>query len=427
MRLLLITYYFPPCGGASVQRWLKWLPDLVKYGHEVTVLTTQDGEYPYIDESLLAEIPAGVNVLRTHTPSSGKIWKLVMGEKNAIPYGDLGDRGKSGILRKLMIWARLNLIIPDLRKVWNSQAYKTAVDHLRKNPTDLVITTGPPHSTHLIGLKIKQRYKLPWVADWRDPWTNIYYLKLNPPSGLSMLIHRRLERKVALNTDLNIVVSEHLAAQLPGGNTCVIYNGFDARKTAAARSLATETKISDTFKLKYVGNLTEGQQFETLLQVISSALQGEDFELSFVGTRLDQKQKNLLRTLIPEKHSVKEFVPHQEALKEMVGAELLLLLINYYEGSEGMLTTKLFEYIASGTKIFCLGPKGGEAEKIIREYNSGAYLDVDEIAAAEAYLRTILSEWKRGIDIKNKLDVSSLSSQNQVFKLIKKLEGLKRG
>lgn len=155
MRLLLITYYFPPCGGSTVQRWLKWLPILVEQGFEVTVLTTKDGDYPVYDESLLAEIPPEVTVIRTKTFKFEKIWKIFTGNKRPIPYGNISKNKEQNLINRILIWIRLNLIIPDIRKFWNPSALKKAIDYLRITPVDYVITTGPPHSTHLIGLKLK--------------------------------------------------------------------------------------------------------------------------------------------------------------------------------------------------------------------------------------------------------------------------------
>ncbi|MGC9362488.1 MAG: glycosyltransferase, partial [Candidatus Syntrophosphaera sp.] len=271
----------------------------------------------------------------------------------------------------------------------------------------------------------KKRFNIKWVADWRDPWTGIYYFKLNPPGALSLRLHKLLEKKVALNSDLNFTVSKHLAEQLPGRNNCVIYNGFDARKFDWAASI--EQKSHGTFKLKYVGNLTEGQQFRPLIEIIKTSLSDVDFRLVCVGTRLTTEQQGILEELIPGKYECKGFLPHDEAIREMADSEVLLLLINYYEGSQGMLTTKLFEYIASKTPVLCLGPKGGEAEEIITQYNAGACFYAGEKQAASEYLRGLHTLWQKGRGIKNKKDVSALSSQNQALKLIEKLERLKRG
>ncbi|HRQ68571.1 MAG TPA: glycosyl transferase, partial [Candidatus Syntrophosphaera sp.] len=158
MRILLISYYFPPCGGAAVQRWHKWLPVLVESGIEVTVLTTASGDYPVLDPSLEQEIPPQVKVLRSGAPSTAKLWKALFGKRSSVPYGDLSTNAKTGFLRKALIWARLNLIIPDARKFWNPSALKTATAFLKTNLVDAVITTGPPHSTHLIGLELKKRH-----------------------------------------------------------------------------------------------------------------------------------------------------------------------------------------------------------------------------------------------------------------------------
>lgn len=425
MRILLITYYFPPCGGAAVQRWLKWLPVLVEEGFEITVLTTREGDYPVLDPSLLKEIPTQVKVLRTEAPSLAKLWKMLFGQRSAVPYGDLSGGQNTSLIKKALIWARINLIIPDARKFWNPSALKAAEGFLREHPVDLVITTGPPHSTQLIGLELKKRHRIRWIADWRDPWSSVYYLKLNPPCAASLRKHRALERKVEESADLNIVVSRHLAKQLHSGRTEVVYNGYDAVKRDRAAS--GERSGANKFRIKYVGNLTEGQKLAEAVAMLRSAFTGLDFELSFVGTRLDQVQLQTLADEIPGNFIHKGFVPHHQALGEMADSELLLLLINYYEGFEGMLTTKLFEYVASGTRIICIGPHGGEAEELIQTFNAGACFDITEHSQAVEFLRTLHDAWKAGKQIKNTTDTSELSARNQGRKLIRLLRGEKKG
>lgn len=425
MRILLISYYFPPCGGAAVQRWHKWLPELVEKGFEVTVLTTEDGDYPVLDPSLTKEIPPQVKVLRSGTPSTARLWKLLFGQQSSVPYGDLSTSRSTGFFQKALIWARLNLIIPDARKFWNPSALRAATAYLRANPTDVLITTGPPHSTHLIGLELKKRHHLRWIADWRDPWSTVYYLKLNPPCGLSLRRHRALERKVAETADLNIVVSRHLARQLTGKNKVVIYNGYDARKSALAKK--DMQPATDRFRIKYVGNVTGGQKLAESLALIRSAFPEGGYELSFVGSRLSPDQLRILAEEIPGSYIYKGFMPHERALAEMADCELLLLLINYYEGFEGMLTTKLFEYIASETKIFCISPHGGEAEELITKYQAGACFNIDEKGAAAEFLSSLYASWKNGENLRNKADTSDLSAQEQAGKLISWLKGEKKG
>lgn len=425
MRILLISYYFPPCGGAAVQRWLRWLPELAKAGIGTTVITTRDGDYPEIDESLLQQVPPEVKVIRTRTPRSGRLWKLLQGRKSQLPHGSLSYGEQDSAFKKAMIWIRLNLIIPDLRIMWNPAAYRAAVDQIRIAPPDIVITTGPPHSTHLTGLKLTQRFKLRWIADWRDPWSEVYYLKLNPPGRLSLKYHKHLERKVVETADLNLVVSQSIADRLPPGNKTVIYNGFDEfeMKALAAELQSAQTQGDGLFRIKFIGQLTAGQDLATILKVISEALQDKEFELSFIGTRLSAEHRKLIKTSLPDKVRFKDFVPHSEALKEMMTAELLILLINYYEGFEGMLTTKLFEYLGSGTAILALGPHGGEAEQIITQYQAGAYFDKDEVGEAVFFVR---DQYQHRASTKKARDRSALSSQVQALRLIEALEQKKQ-
>lgn len=424
MRLLLISYYFPPCGGATVQRWLKWIPILVEQGFEITVLTTKDGDYPVYDDSLLAEIPQEVTVIRTKTFKFEKIWKIFSGNKKPIPYGNISQDKEQNLINRILIWIRLNLIIPDIRKFWNPSAIKKAIEYLRTTPVDFVITTGPPHSTHLIGLKLKNKFNIKWIADWRDPWTSIYYLQLNPPTFVSRYWHKSLETKVAQNADWNVVVSEHLASQLPTDKVSVIYSGYDEKKILPPK-ISKIKNGNEPFKLKFIGNITEGQRLDILIQIIAKAFPDEDIELSFIGTNLSEEYRNLLQNLLSGKFVCKNFVPHYVALKEMLDSQVLLLLINYYPGSEGMLTTKLFEYLASYNKILCLGPHNSEAEKLIYRYEAGKCFDINESEAAIEYLRNLYRLWQSGKPLKNEKDISELSAQNQVSRLIDLLYNLK--
>ena len=425
MKLLLITYYFPPCGGASVQRWLKWLPELVRLGHEITVITTLNGDYPVLDESLLEEVPKEIKVLRVPSPSPGKLWKLLFGAKSRLPHGNLDNSRDSGFLHRAMVWIRVNLIIPDMRRIWNPRAYKAAVEHLRSKTAVLVITTGPPHSTHLIGLKLKTKFKLPWVADWRDPWTGIYYLKLNPPCALSKRINLGLERKVANSADMNIVVSQHLARHLGTAKTTVIYNGYDATKHKCKNN-PSKTEHADKYKIKYIGRVTEGQKLFDMLNLIRNTLADKDYELTLLGTGLNDTQLSQLRGMLGSKLRVVGFVPHNEALREMTDAHLLLLLINYYEGFEGMLTTKLFEYLASGVEILCLGPHGSEAEQLIDTYQAGQCFDLSETEAAALFINKSYQAWQQNARTVRSMDITALSSQQQALSLNDVLLGLKK-
>lgn len=400
MKILLISYYFPPCGGAAVQRWLRFIRILAKKGVQLKVVTTLDGDYPYRDESLLSEIPPSVQVYRSKPFSFSKLWQF-LGQKE-LPYGSLQNKEYDSILKKILYWLRLNFIVPDMRIGWNPAAYKSALRVLRQDKFDYIITTGPPHSSHLVGWKLKKRYGIQWRTDFRDPMAEIYYLKLNPPCRFTMALHRYLEKKIIQNADLNYIVSEGIASALPAGKQEVLYNGFDPEDFA---DISYQRK--DIFRVKYVGQLTAGQDASPLL-IALSRLQLPLLKFFLIGTR------DFPATAFPV-HKI-PFLPHKEALRELVNAELLVLFINNYEGNEGMLTTKLFEYIGARTPILCISEPKGEAYKLICQTESGFVSNNPEAIAD--YISRLYNRFLKGEDLRTKGDISFLEVNNQVQTLL---------
>lgn len=408
-KLLLITYYFPPCGGASVQRWLRLLPHLVEAGFEVTVLTTEDGDYPQRDESLLALIPDRVRVIRTFTPVFGRLWKSLTDKDEPLPYGSLKLPETSSILKKTMFWFRLNTVYPDARVIWNPFARKQAIQLLKTENFDWIVTTGPPHSTHLVGMYLKKRFILNWLADFRDPWTQIFYLQEKKQNSYIKKRNKRLETKVVKTADVNLIVSQSIANQLPAGNKIVFYNGFEAEQFSGINYTKAEK-----FRIKFIGQLTEGQDINSLLDHLSLAAERnalKDITISFVGTRLAEEFNYYFPVIKTG------FLPHEKALAEMVNSELLILLINQYADNQGMLTTKLFEYIAARTPILCIGPSDGEAFSIIRQSQSGMVFEKIN-PEIEVYLLDLYQKWQSGSPVRNDQDISQWSAGQQIKKLV---------
>lgn len=408
-KILLIAYYFPPCGGAAVQRWLRLLPLLVESGFDVTVLTTQDGDYIIKDESLLNKIPANVKVFRTFTPTMSKLWKTINSDGTSLPYGSLSTTKSMSVSKRLMFWIRLNLIIPDVRIIWNPFAKRKAIKLCKENDYDWIITTGPPHSTHLIGLYLKKRFHIKWLADFRDPWTQIIYLQIEKQNAAIKLVNKILEKKVVKNADVNLIVSKSIAKQLPDGNKVVFYNGFDLEQFQHIDYVST-----DKFRIKYIGQITEGQDIYSLLDFISKHIDNQgikDIEFSFIGTR----------SLKPMDYSIPikmiDYLPHDKAIAEMINCEILILMINNYPNNQGMLTTRLFEYIAAKTPILCFGPLDGEAASIINDSDAG-YVSDNQNEDVWNFIHTGYSNWKNSINQRNTHDVSQWSVQKQSQRLI---------
>ncbi|HCX59281.1 MAG TPA: glycosyl transferase [Candidatus Cloacimonas sp.] len=407
MRILLISYYFPPCGGAPVQRWIRFIPRLVEAGCHITVLCSKDGDYPFLDEALCAKIPDSVKVIRVKAPSLQKGWKALFGKDKAIPYGRLPRQ--AGIFAQFLIRLRLNLIIPDLRVFWNPAAYKAAFEELKRGHYDLIITTGPPHSSHLIGMKLRRQLSIRWLADFRDPWSEIHYMKLNPPCALTRKLHKYLEAKVLASTDTALIVSEAISKALPEGKKEVILNGYDPRDFEGMKYSA-----SGVFRIKYIGQLTAGQDPDIISELCRNIKR--DFRLSFFGTRLNPEEELSLSKSCANPVEMKAFVSHKEALKEMVDSELLLLLVNDYEGNQGILTTKLFEYIASGSPILCFSHPSSAAARILMTIDNAKVFSYQDIADATAWVD------KMELGQRRKGNIDSYSIDKQLVKLLDALK-----
>ena len=235
LRLLVITYYWPPSGGAGVQRCLKFVKHLGHFGVEATVITVDPAQatYPVQDASLLAEVPAGVRVIRTGTTEPFESYKKLTGR--AVPYGGFVNEGKPELVQKALRFVRGNLFIPDPRRGWNRHAL-AAVEKLLAagEQFDAVLTSSPPHSTQLIGLELKRRHGLRWLADLRDPWTDIYYYKDLHHTALAAWLDARYERQVLTQADAVLVTSPETKRlflaklpALPASKFQVLPNGYD--------------------------------------------------------------------------------------------------------------------------------------------------------------------------------------------------------
>jgi len=379
--LLLITYYFPPCGGAGVQRWariLKYLPDK---GWNITVLTTQNGDYPIIDKSIGKDLSPTITVVRTKTPIFGDFYKRVTKDKQGIPYGTLNSEKNDTFFKKVLYWIRINLIIPDARFIWNKHAYRKAVQLLRNNRYDVVLTTSPPHSTQLIGLKLQKKFKFKWVTDFRDPWADIFYLKLAKQNRLSYFINKQFEKKVIKNADLNLIASENINKDFPQGNKITLTNSFDP-----ADFSKHEKKRSEKFRIKYIGKITEGQDINSIITALNNLPKlHKTIEFTFIGTYQDCPFNCDFPVVI------KNYLPHSEAIAEMISADLLVLLINDYPQNKGMLTTKLFEYLGAKVPILCIGPQDGDANAIIQECKAGKCADYGDINILKLYIQNFMT------------------------------------
>jgi glycosyltransferase involved in cell wall biosynthesis len=372
-KVLIITYYWPPSGGAGVQRWLRFSKYLLQLGWQPFILTVDPeyAAYPAIDTSLGKDIPPGIEVHITRATD----WFSIYGtDKSKVPSAGFAKNKDDSLKGKLFRFIRGNFFIPDPRRGWNKYAYHKACDLINNNNITILITTSPPHSSQLIGLKLKKRFPgINWLADLRDPWTDIFYYNEFYPTFFSKKIDSWYERKVLKKADEIITVGDSLketfSKKASGieSKIHVITNGFD------------ETDFENkpvfnpsTFTITYVGTLSEAYPIDGLLSALSK-IQNADksFLLRFVGTITEPIRKKITSELNGD--SV-EFIPyaiHSEAILHMLNSSMLLLVIPDHKNNDSIITGKIFEYIASKKPILCLGPENGDAAKIIKNNNFG--------------------------------------------------------
>ncbi len=414
-KLLVIAYYWPPCGGVGVQRWLRFIKYLPKYGWEVTVITTQNGDYPAIDETLVNNVPSEVTVIRTKTPTFSGLYKKV-GE-NKIPYGSLETNSSDSLFKKISIWIRLNLIIPDARRIWNRFAYKAARKELLINKYDVVITTGPPHSSHLIGLKLKMNYNINWIADFRDPWTQMGYLKNVKRLKLTSYLDKFLENKVVKNCDTIIAASQKIIDDLncSHNKTYLITNGFDPDDYKGIK----QDKTDDNFNLNYFGTLPPESNPTIVLKAVHKLHKKgiTDVKMNFWGNISVDVKEQLARL---DDHQIVKFnkhTSHKKAIELMSNSSMLLLIINNVKNNEGIITAKIFEYLGSGVTILGVGPLKSEPAKILQETGSGMMFQYDDINAIADHIENEYKLWKQG-----KETVSKNIEKYNCINLTKKLD-----
>jgi glycosyltransferase involved in cell wall biosynthesis len=380
-KVLIITYYWPPSGGAGVQRWLKFSKYLPEFGWQPVILTVDPeyASYPQRDESLISEVDPECLVFTTKSFELYNFYKLISGKKE-VPYGGFANESKEGLLQKLSKFLRGNFLLPDPRKGWNKYALKKAVELIKQFNIDTVLTTSPPHSTQLIGLKLKQKLNIKWIADLRDPWTDIYYYNQFMHTALARRIDKQYERKVVENADLLITVSEDVKriftekSNLPiAAKTVVIPNGFDEVDFRIKEVPAETQKI-----ITYTGTISEAYDVDCLLEALcrlDDTLKSQIL-IRFVGKVPPVVEQKFRKTGF--NIELVGYVDHPKSIEYLLRSDLLLLVIPKVKNNRGILTGKFFEYLASQKPILAIGPTDGDLAKIIQETKCGNLFDYSD-------------------------------------------------
>jgi hypothetical protein len=402
-KLLVISYYWPPSGGAGVQRWLKFVKYLREFGWEPIIYTAENPEVPAIDNSLLADVPENIEVIKTKIWEPFSIYKRFVGRKkdDKIKAGFLSEEKAPSKAENISVWVRGNLFIPDARKFWIKPSIKFLKKYLKDNPVDAMVSTGPPHSMHLIALGLKKNLGIPWLADFRDPWTNIDFYQDLMLTGFADKKHHRLEHKILKTADMLTTVSSNWAQdfqELGAEQIEVITNGFDTDDFSSLLELK-----SDKFEVCHLGSMNKDRNPVILWKVLSgfcNTVDGfkNDLKISFLGFTDYSVTKNLENEGLTEFVEMVKYLPHKEVLQRAKNADILLLPLNNTPNVNGIIPGKLFEYMALEKPIFCIGDIEGDSSKIIGETNSGVTVDFADEEAMREYVLGKYKDFKTGKD-----------------------------
>lgn len=396
-KVLIITYYWPPSGGAGVQRWLKFVKYLHQNNWEPIVYTPENPEVPETDLSLSKDIPDYVTVIKRPVWEPYTYYKKLLGMKpqEKIQAGFLSESEKPRKMQELSVWIRGNLFIPDARKFWVTPSVKFLKNHLSHHPVQAMITTGPPHSMHLIGRALKKSLNIPWLADFRDPWTNIDFYHELKLTRWADQIHHKLEQSILQRADRVTVISPTMANEfktIHNRRYDVLTNGFDTEDYTTDKIL-----LDKKFTIAHIGSLNKARNPETLWQVLEQMTQestrfSKDLLIRLIG-KVDHQVIQSINQYHLDKHvEYVPYMPHNQIVKVQQQTQLLLLCINQTPNAKGILTGKLFEYMGSRRPIFCIGPCDGDAAEIINKSSCGWMADYHDATTmtrilADSYLK----------------------------------------
>ena len=381
-KTLVITYYWSPSGGSGVQRWLKFVKYLPDFGVQPVVLTVDPSyaEYPVLDPSFEADVAPDLEVYRTKCKGIYHWYKKLTGAATS-PHSGFANEGKPGLLQKIARFVRGNFFLPDARRGWVKYAFAEACRIIEKYGIDTVVTTGPPHSTHLIGLKIKKKYQVRWIVDFRDPWTSIFYNESLYQTRWAQAINRRYEQSTLDACDFLLVVADDREnLKIDPSKVVFIPNGFDT-----ADFCDKQPFHSDVFTICYTGAIAGNYPTDKLLEAFVALRQTMVFKLRFVG-KVTQPVREKFLAQLGDSVEFTDYVPHHEAINHMMSTYVLLLLIPNADNNKLILTGKVFEYLATGRTIMFVGPPDSKAAQIVQQANAGAAFGYDDAEGMKQFL-----------------------------------------
>jgi hypothetical protein len=401
-KILIITYYWPPSGGSGVQRWLKFVKYLPQFGIKPFVFTPENPAFAVRDESLMKDIPAEAEIIRF------PIWEpydafitisKIFGKKKTVTPTQLVKAKQESLFERISTWMRGNLFVPDPRKFWVKPSVRFLHEYLKVNHIETIVTTGPPHSMHLIGYELKKKNPgLRWIADFRDPWSGWGLLDTLKVSKSVRKLHVKLEYKVLTTADIVTTITPFYVkhfGNLGKRKAELLTNGFDEddfKDVIITRA--------DKFIIRHVGIVNEKCNPIPFMSALAKLMRDDQDFLSDVRVEFIGDVNTAFRSFVETSPGIKDVtafvpaVPHKQLMTIYGSSALLLLVLTGYKDAEGYMPGKLFEYVATGLPILGVGPENGDAAALINQSKSGKMIDDRHEEQVIKYLRTVYLNWK---------------------------------
>ena len=403
-KVLIISYYWPPSGGPGVQRWLKFVKYLPEFNIEPILFIPKNANYPLLDKSLSDDVNKDLKVIQFPiTEISGFLPKFKF--LNSVRSGNISKPHNQSLLQKIIFFIRGNLFIPDMKIFWKSSSVNFLSDYLPKNNIDTIITTGPPHSVHLIGLELKRKLNINWISDFRDPWVKLNYLNRFHLLPFSRKSHISLRNKVLINSNAVIVTSERLKDLFSNitSNIYKITNGFDY--------IIKENNLDNKFSISHIGSLYPERNPKFLWDSLEELFEGsfkKDLQINFIGNTSEKIKKELSRRKFHNHVRFYDYVDYNRALELMCSSQALLMIEVNDEESSYAIPGKLFDYLNSKRPIISIGPNISEVSEILNNTNSGKFFNYHDKRNLKLYINQLYKSYKNGTNIisdKSKIDM----------------------
>ena len=395
-KLLIITYYWPPAGGPGVQRWLKFVKYLPDFNIQPIVYIPENPTYPIMDAALESEVSEKAIILKNKIFEPYQLASF-FSKKNTkkISSGIIPNQRKQSFLQKIFLWIRGNVFIPDARFLWVKPSVKYLKKYIQENNIDTIVTSGPPHSLHLIGLQLKQDLNIKWLADFRDPWTTIGYHKSLKLSAYAEKKHKQLERQVLNTADTIIVTSKTTKTEFQAITSKpieVITNGYDVEKVA-------KQSLDEKFTLAHIGSFLSERNPRILWKVLKELVKENpdfknDFQLKLIGAISQEVLDAISEFKLQDYVLNLGYVSHQEALEHQRKSQVLLLIEINSEETKSIIPGKLFEYLVSERPIIAIGPEDSDFAEIITSTNTGVFFRYDQKKLLKALLLDYYNQYK---------------------------------